>query len=305
MPESTQSAKFDQIASNQAKAVKISGGSGSGKTLALAKRVDYLLRQRTVAGQIAVFVPTRNAANEFTGKSNPPKQVFVGTVKDFCLSVLGTSEAITATGRVPRILTDFEYRILLEDLKTLGYKPKLLRDILDFILRSWTQLDDLQKGFIANEGEQMLLDALRAALLSRKAILGEEVSNIAYRYLSENEGARTRYAKAHALVDDYHCLSKSSQAVVDLLALQTLTVTGSNNEWTRSAESYPYAGGFSEFTRNHSGTEEYLLTRNIRCAQGIAACGNALILNSDMDRRNLTASSPDDTQGHVRLVKSP
>jgi DNA helicase-2/ATP-dependent DNA helicase PcrA len=307
MSDDREAAIFKEIAVCSAAAIKVSGGSGSGKTFALTQRVLRLLKQEVDPEQIAVFVPTRIAAAAFMDGlqvSAPERgRLYVGTLRDFCLSLLTSPRAVADTGRVPRLLADFEYKILLEDLKTIGYKPRLIRNMLGYLLHSWTQLDDLREGFVITDDERLLLDKLRSTLIARKAMLNEEVSNITYRYLNRNADVRATCARAHIMIDDYQGLNKASQALCDLLSKQSLVACGCRDEYVQGCDAWPYPDGFEDFGQGKPEFQEFMLTTNLRCPLDIAACGNALIVASDMDLNALAIAAKDASRGVLRLVK--
>ncbi|MDR1421651.1 MAG: AAA family ATPase [Coriobacteriales bacterium] len=299
---------FREIASCAATAIKITGGSGTGKSLALIRRIESLLRQGATPESFHVFVSTKAAAREFSARLGESDlagahEIKVTTLRDFCLELLARPEVQEATGRYPRVLADFEYKILLEDIKVLGIKPKRIREMLKFFYHEWSMMDDEKDDFITDGEEELVLSTLKGLLIERKALLSEEISTITFRFLRDKRETRAAIARPHVLADDYQNLNKASQLILDTLASQSLTIAGNENEQVKLREPFPLVLGFTTFTEDHPGTKEFLLTQSLRCPQSIAAAGNALVLGSDMAQDGLVTFSRDDPRGQIGVVK--
>ena len=106
--------------------IRVRVGPERGKTFALMRRVARLLQDGATASRILSCTFTRTAARDLEGELRGlgvagADEVQAGTLHAFCFSLLGRSEVLEATGRVPGPLLTFEERFLLEDLSGDGF----------------------------------------------------------------------------------------------------------------------------------------------------------------------------------------
>ena len=292
--------------------LRVLGGAGTGKSYVVAKRVEGLLRRGCDPGQILVIVSNQNAARKLEGRLEDagvdPAALAITAIQDLCVTILSTSEAREATGRVPRIINSMEELFLLEDLKLIGMRPGRIREILKYLYREWTELGDEKDGFIQDGWESDLLAAVQSHLIARNAMVPSELSNITYKYLQDHGQACAAFSYQHVFVDDYQNLNKASQLVVEMLAAKSLTIAGNPYQSQGYREPYPYPEGLeaclgeqgehetgkarrgepAEETRpdgeagpddkdTGSGWATAVLSESMRCPQRIVAAGNALI----------------------------
>ena len=281
--------------------LRILGGAGTGKSFVIAKRTERLLRSGCDPSHVLVIVGNQNALyamkQQFENDRINVSGVAIVTIRDLCIAILDKPEAIERTGRTPRVINDLEELFILEDLKMIGTKPKRIKEILKFIYREWTELGDDKEGFLQYGEEIDLLTAVRELLITQNAMSPHELSNITCRYLQGSEKARRDASYQHVLIDDYHNLSRASQFVVNLLTLESITVTGNPCQTQESHESYPYPDGlksdwFGEEQKERGDFETITLTQSMRCPQRIGAAGNALMKTelSDQETSGLLVS---------------
>ena len=246
-------------------------------------------------------------------------EVQVCTPMQFFEQVLSCPEARAFTGRTPRLLADFEERILMEDMKTCGLKPKRLREMLKFFFRQWTELGDEREGFLVEDDEHLVHDSIMRHLRLRNAMLPAELGNLTVKFLRDAPDAPAWCRRAHVLADDYQDYARATQLALDLIAREGLMVCGNVNEQVVTPDPYPYPEGLAGFASTHDGTEAIVLTEGLRCPARIAAVGNGLAQAGDMDERTLvsageaaeggeangTAGSPERrVQGHRALSEA-
>ncbi len=288
------------------KFVKIAGGGGTGKTSALVKIAAKLCVQGANAEDILALCSTRSAADRFRnllkkelGEGALPQ---VTTVAQYCVEILATSEAKAATGRVPRVLADFEERILMEDMKVCGLKPKRLREMLKFFYKEMSTLGDEKEDFILDYEESDVYETLLANLRLRNAVLAQELSGLAVKYVRDHAEEAAVACRRFVLVDDYQNLSVASQLLVEKLATEKLFITGAVNEQVASMEPYPAPEGFRKFDLTHEDVRVLTLTEALRTPNRITAMANSLAVNGGLSKRELVELTKD-APAEVNFVK--
>jgi DNA helicase-2/ATP-dependent DNA helicase PcrA len=290
--------------------IRVLGGGGTGKSLVVAKRIERLITDGCDPARILAVVTNRNALrtleDRLTAAGTDWSGLALATPQELCVRLLGTPQAMVATGRIPRLLNSIEELFLLEDLKCVGLKPSKIREMVRFFYREWTELGDDAPDFIRDSHESDLYTALTMHLLLRQAMSVNELSNVTYRYLTQDEHTLSAAEYEHVLVDDFQNLNRASQLVVTALAARSLTVTGDVFEVRASNEPYPYPKGLLNLIEDHPDTVTVTLTRSLRCPQRVAAAGNALLMaaEAEVDREHLPVTFDQQTPiGKVTVVK--
>lgn len=261
--------------------VKVAGACGCGKTQALVDRAAYLVEHGVDARSIGVFAATRSAADELTRRLQaalPGTALHAQTPYDYAVRILSDERAKATTGRNPRILLDFETRILAEDLKVVGIKAHRMREMLKFFFKQWSELGDERDDFLLSTEEHLLYDALEGHLKARDAMLFQELTNIACKYLREGGRKTGAWRYDYVLADDFQNYSRATQQMLEHLAWKQLFACGNEAEQVLTTEAYPYAEGFSNFIVDHEGsdTAEFTLRDEHRQAAPIARALNEL-----------------------------
>lgn len=283
-----------RAALSSSRAIQVVGGPGTGKTLTIVRRVARLLAAGAAPDDMLVLAATRSAADALRARVAAcgiagADAVQVCTPAQFFELVLGCPEARAFTGRAPRVLADFEERILMEDMKACGLKPKRLREMLKFFFREWTELGDEREGFLVEDDEHVVHDAIKRHLRLRNAMLPVELGNMAVKFLRDAPCVPARCRRAHVLADDYQDYARATQLACDLIARESLMVCGNVNQQVETAEAYPFPQGFAAFAQEHAGCEVVTLTESLRCPPRIAAVGNGLAQAGGMGECTLVA----------------
>ncbi len=316
--------------------IKIVGGGGTGKTLSLAYVVRELLANGVDARDILVVCPTLSAADAFVKLANKvlaegeegegaegdsaeraesegvaaEHSAFaqtlpqVTTAAQYCVEILSTLEAQATTGRVPRVLAAFEERILMEDMKVCGLKPKRLREMLKFFYREMTELGDEKDTFILDSEESDVYETLLANLRLRNAVLPQELSGLAYKYVRDHAEEAAVSTRRFVLVDDFQNLTVAAQLLGEALACEALIITGSLNEQVATMEPYPSPDAFRKFELTHEGVELVRLSQGLRAPNRITAMANSLVVNGGLAKAELVELSHD-APSQVHFVKWP
>ncbi len=281
-----------RAALSSSRAIQVVGGPGTGKTQAIVQRAARLLAASARPDDVLVLAATRSAADVLRARVAAcgvvgADAVEVCTPAQFFEQVLSCPEARAFTGRTPRLLADFEERILMEDMKTCGLKTKRMREMLKFFFKQWTEQGDEREGFLVEDDEHLVHDAIMRHLRLRGAMLPVELGNLTVKFLRDCPDVPAACRRAHVLADDVQDYSKATQLALDLIARESLMVCGSVNEQVETAEAHPCPEGFASFADAHEGAEVVALTRCVRSAPRIAAMGNGLAEAGGMDARTL------------------
>ncbi|ACV21670.1 ATP-dependent DNA helicase PcrA [Slackia heliotrinireducens] len=306
MVENTYDDIVEAAACSQASYIHILGGGSTGKSLALARRAKHLLDEGTPANDILVFSATPSAADAMRDSLDRlgVKQVRVTTLAEFAREVLSTPEVEALTGRNPRLLCDFEERILMEDMKVVGLKSRRLAEMLKYFYKQWTVLGDEREGFIQGSEEDGVYATLCENLRLRGAMLRQELSNVAVKFYRDHADAADAFRVPHVLADDVQNLNRASQELLELIATKSLAVAGNVNAQVPTTEPYPDAGHFSDFGMRHfeDGCEAYVLPQALNVPACTTSMANALVVNGGLDTATL-AALPADTEGDVHFVE--
>lgn len=289
-----------------ARFVKIVGGGGTGKTALLAAHAAWLIREGVSAADIVVLCATRSAADAFAArlaKAGSCEGVRVTTPQQFFVQMLAHDEVRAITGRSPRLLADFEERILMEDMKVCGLKPKRLREMLKYFYKELSELGDEKSDFIQDSEEQDIFDTLSENLRLRNAMLVQELSNVACKFVRDHAEAAA-FAVPYLLVDDFQSLNRASQLAVELLAEKQLVVAGALNEQVATTEPYPNPADFGTFELTHDDVRVVRTREGRRTPVRIAAMANALAEEGGLDMREaIAAGEATAAPAEVRFVK--
>ncbi len=293
-----------------ARFVKAVGAAGVGKTQYLAESAEALLQKGVSPDSILILVATNSAADAMRQRLGKievrgAESMLVCTPERYFVAMLSSAEGMRASGRVPRLLEDFEMRILLEDMKVTGVKSKRLREMLKFFYRQWSELADDADDFIETYEERLVYDSLRKHLVSRDAMMIEELSNVAYRTFVKDGNPLRKYSRDYVLADDFQNYSKATQCLLAALSKKQLVVAGNVNETVQTKEPYPYACGFDEFEQTYEGAQVIHLKTWQRQACAVASICNSLTMQPSMDTGVQAGFADECEEGQVRFVQWP
>lgn len=285
--------------------IKVAGAGGTGKSRSLVERAGYLVSCGVPVRDILVLGCSESAASSlanFARDINGAKDIEITSVAQYAARLLSVDEVRELTGRNPRMLADFENRILMEDMKVCGLKPKRLREMIKFFYRELTELGDEKDSFIQDSEESDVFQTLQENLRLRNAMLREELSNVAFKFVRDHPRNATAFKRAYVLVDDFQNLNRASQLFTEALATRGFVIAGCANEQVATTEPYPYAKGFHSFELTHEQVKCVTLTESLRCPQRIAAMAGSLVREGGLDASEVAASGRD-VPCEVRLVE--
>ena len=267
----------------------IRGDFSCGKTTQLVKEVRTLLAGGAAPQDVVVFCASPTAAADFAARlqaafgedaaataaaaaAAAAAKVRVTVPREYFLGVLAAPAAQAVTGRDARLLNNFEYDFLLEDLKTSTIPPKRLGEMMKFFNRQLYELRDFEEDWLYSVEEQDLYNLLQNCLGFTRGIIASEVGGLAVRVAREGALPRVPYV----LVDDFRALSRGSQVAATLLASEHLWVTDAPGAPLPAFEEYPYADGIDELEEENPDWEVVELG-TAHCSRAGFAAADALL----------------------------
>ena len=228
-----------------------SGPVATGKTQALVGRAAALLADGVDPEQILVLVAAGSAAPAFASRleqvaGEAARAVRVVTPQTLALQILDCDAAYERLSRRAHVLAEFEESFFIQDMLVSGKQPRRLREMLKFLERGWSELRDVEDGWLINEEERNLQAFACERLGLLEALHPCEVAAQCVRYLLDDAAALAQAQVAHVLVDDAASMARASQVLACLLAAEQLVLTWDPNGSLAGQDAYPYAAGLSE-----------------------------------------------------------
>ena len=187
-------------------------------------------------------------------------EVQVLTCRELARAVLADPDSAAATGMSfssgrARLLSAYETDFLMEDVKTLGARPKRLREMLKFFYRGWTELADEDPEWLFTVEEIDTFEFLTCELQYLGAMMEPQVGNLATKALRMEGQVRERFAHRHVFVYGYQSLSRASQLLCQLVAGEELVAGAGPDMGVDVFESYAYPAGVEDFVRLNPAVE--------------------------------------------------
>ena len=310
-----------KIAGNKHSPLRVISGPGTGKSLALKRRVARLLEEEHVdPKKILAITFTRNAAANLVKDLRSLsvqgcESVWSGTLHSYCYGLLSKQAVFDYVSRFPRPLIyfnksgvmQFEGAPLLQDIcfgGEFGTKRQGTKRIRAFEA-AWARLQTDEPGWALEPLDQAFQKSVIEWLIFHNAILIGELIFLALRYLRENPLAPERTAFSHILVDEYQDLNKAEQVLIDFLCeASTLTIVGDPDQSIYSSFRYAHPSGILSFWDTHPGTYDEPLTGCKRCPSKVVTLADCLIKKNyhPKDPPRLQ-SLPGNPEGEVHIVQ--
>ncbi len=278
-----------EFASSDERLLRALAGPGTGKTFALIRRVARLLEQRVAPDRILVLTFARTAAQDLVAALRKLgeagyQEVRAQTLHSYCFSLLWREGVLHATGRVPRIVMDFERDYPLVDLEGPFGTRKPRRALAAAFEGAWARRQTDTPGEPVDGLDQRFQDALLAWLRWHRAMLIGELVPVALSYLRHNPQSPELAAYDHVLVDEYQDLNRAEQELIDLLSESgNLAIVGDDDQ---SIYSFKWANpeGIRTFGNSHPGTVDVKLEECRRCPTSVVELARTLV---ERDRARL------------------
>ncbi|MFH0951651.1 MAG: UvrD-helicase domain-containing protein [Patescibacteria group bacterium] len=222
--------------------LRVIAGPGTGKSLALKRRVARFLEEGVDPRKILAITFTRTAASNLIKELKSLniegcEKIWSGTLHSYCYGLLSKQSVFDYLGRLPRPLIyfnksgvmQFEGSPLLQDICSSGEfgGKRISTKRIRAFEAAWARLQTEEPGWALEPLDQAFQDSLIEWLIFHKAILIGELIFLSLRYLRENPLAPEHSAFNHILVDEYQDLNKAEQVIIDLLCeASTLTIVG-------------------------------------------------------------------------------
>ena len=187
-------------------------------------------------------------------------EVRVLTCRELACAVLADPDSAAATGMSfssgrARLLSAYETDFLMEDVKTLGARPKRLREMLKFFYRGWTELADEDPEWLFTVEEIDTFEFLTCELQYLGAMMEPQVSNLATKALRLEGRVCERFVRKHVFVYGYQSLSRASQLLCQLVAGEEVVAGVGPDMGVDVFESYAYPAGVEDFVRLNPAAE--------------------------------------------------
>lgn len=297
------------IAREENSPLRVVAGPGTGKTFAIMRRVARLLQTGVCPSSIFLCSFTRTAATDLAKElqrlgSSGADEVRASTLHSYCFAILGQSDVLSITGRVPRPMLKIEERFLVEDLKS-----DIFGGVTDCQKRNiafsadWARLQHEQPGWCSDPVDKAYHAALIAWLRFHRAMLIGELVPESLKYLRLNPASSHRVQFQHVLVDEYQDLNRAEQDFVGMLAEGAkYSVVGDDDQSIYSFK-HAHPEGIIEFPRRYVGTHNEELSECRRCPTKVVEMANNLILHNRVRSNRRLQPRAGNPLGEVYLVQ--
>ena len=296
------------FAASEERILRALAGPGTGKTFALIRRVARLLEEGVPPERILVVTFARTAAQDLVGALRRLgdagyEAVRAQTLHAYCFSLLWREGVLQATGRVPRIVMDFERDALLTDLRGPFGTLRDRRKLAIAFESAWARRQTDEPGQPVAGLDQDVQDALLATLRWHKAMLIGELVPVAFNYLQHNPQSPELHAYDHVLVDEYQDLNRAEQELIDVLSEHgNLAVIGDDDQ---SIYSFKWANpeGIRTFNATHAGTLDVHLEECRRCPTAVVELARTLVERDTARLGRRLVPLPGNPAGEVHNVQ--
>ena len=250
--------------------VRVEGADGQVAGVARAADAGWVEDAARVAGPAETGDAPEVQVGPDVNRAAGAGEVQVLTCRELACAVLADPDSAAATGMSfssgrARLLSAYETDFLMEDVKTLGARPKRLREMLKFFYRGWTELADEDPEWLFTVEEIDTFEFLTCELQYLGAMMEPQVSNLATKALRMEGQVRERFARRHVFVYGYQSLSRASQLLCQLVAGEELVAGAGPDMDVDVFESYAYPAGVEDFVRLNPAAEVVEVS-----AQGVA-----------------------------------
>ena len=232
---------------NQKDALLVRGASSTGKTAALAARACEL----AAAGEDVLVIAACPGGLREMGKRLSAfadgGSVRLVSAERLASDLLREPEVAAHLGHPARLMMPFEQKMLFEDLKTSGIKPKRLREMTGFFERTYSDLGERADDFPFEWEETGMLSYEEGYLSLYKVATLERASCAICRCLEEDGSFAARVGAQHVLVDDYRLLGRAMQRACCALAKREIVVSWDDAPATPVRFRFPCETGDAEF----------------------------------------------------------
>lgn len=287
-----------RIVTSQNTRIRVIAGPGTGKSFAVKRRVARLLENNIAPNTILPVTFTRVAAEnlhrELIDMGVPGCDRLKGvTLHSLALQILMRNHVLSATGRTPHPLNDFELESLVCDLN--WKKPRRGKEKIKDLIQAY-EADDLSDQAFENE----LLSWLK---FHKTMLIGEVIRQLG-RYLYSNPAATERREYRHILVDEYQDLNPVEQNVIELLSdAAEVCIVGDDDQSIYSFR-HAHPDGIREWSKTNKNVDDISLNECHRCPTRVVKMANKLIShNTQWITRQPLNPKTSNGEGNVQIIQ--
>lgn len=291
-------------------------GPGSGKTLVITKRIQYLISHYQIPPQrILVITFTRAAANEmkerFWRLAGETLPVSFGTFHSVFFTILKYAYHYSADNILPEHKKyDFIREIITDHELEIDDEADFMRQIIQEISLVKGQMIPLayyHSGCCGDEVFKEIYRAYEEKLHENRWIDFDDILVYTYELLKEREDIRKAWQQKfpYILIDEFQDINKIQYEIVKMLAGETknLFIVGDDDQ-----SIYKFRGARPElmlnFPKDFENTRQVILNRNYRCGEEIVQVAEDIIsYNTKRFEKKMQAREDAASMVEVRTFK--
>ncbi len=297
--------------------VCVLAGPGTGKTLTLTRRIQYLVQEQHVTPhEILALTFTRAATYELKNRTSeelldgiaiPPR---ISTLHSFALSqLLRNAPIITIVPRPLRIADDWEERYIIEeDLKRILNLNKIkdVRTKFHQLSADWETLNAEKDNWETEYHDPQFLSAWRKHRETYGYMLRSELVYQLKKSIEQNPDFTLEQVYKHILIDEYQDLNRCDLEVIKMLTTSGAHLYASgDDDQSIYGFRFAYPQGIRMFSQDYSPCEVLPLENCMRCGDNILQIA-LFVARLDVSRIEKTLIAYNtDQPGEVHLLNFP
>ena len=291
-------------------------GPGSGKTLVITKRIQYVISRYNILPQrILVITFTRAAANEmrerFYTLAGETLPVSFGTFHSVFFTILKYAYHYSADNILPEhkkydfireIITDHELEIEDES----DFMRSVIQEI-SLVKGQMIPLDYYHSGCCGDEIFKEIFRAYEEKLHANRWIDFDDILVYTYELLKEREDIRKAWQQKfpYILIDEFQDINKIQYEIVKMLSgeQKNLFIVGDDDQ-----SIYKFRGARPElmlnFPKDFKNTKRVILNQNYRCGKEIVQTAEDIIsYNTKRFEKKMQAQEDKEAKVEIRTFK--
>ena len=291
-------------------------GPGSGKTLVITKRIQYLISHYQILPQrILVITFTRAAANEmkerFWRLAGETLPVSFGTFHSVFFTILKYAYHYSADNILPEHKKyDFIREIITDHELDIEDEADFMRSVIQeisLVKGQMIPLDYYHSGCCGDEVFKEIFHAYEEKLHQNRWIDFDDILVYTYELLKEREDIRKAWQQKfpYILIDEFQDINKIQYEIVKMLSgeNQNLFIVGDDDQ-----SIYKFRGARPElmlnFPKDFKNTKQVILNRNYRCGKQIVQTAEDIIsYNTKRFEKKMEAQPYSEAKVEIRTFK--
>ena len=291
-------------------------GPGSGKTLVITKRIQYLISHYQILPQrILVITFTRAAANEmkerFWRLAGETLPVSFGTFHSVFFTILKYAYHYSADNILPEHKKyDFIREIITDHELDIEDEADFMRSVIQeisLVKGQMIPLDYYHSGCCGDEVFKEIFHAYEEKLHQNRWIDFDDILVYTYELLKEREDIRKAWQQKfpYILIDEFQDINKIQYEIVKMLSgeNQNLFIVGDDDQ-----SIYKFRGARPElmlnFPKDFKNTKQVILNCNYRCGKQIVQTAEDIIsYNTKRFEKKMEARPYSEAKVEIRTFK--